>query len=92
MVKRQRRFSKAAIARRGRQMYERQVRPRIAGEKKGRIVALDIETADFEVADDALHAAEQLRKRRPSARIWIERIGYPTLRRFGAWHATESAG
>ena len=71
-------------------MYSKQVRPKVAGEKKGRVVALDIETADFEVADNALCAAERLLARRPDAQIWFERIGYRTLRRFGAWHGEGS--
>ncbi len=91
MVKRQRGYSREEIARRGRAMYEKGVRRKVAGEKKGRVVAIDIETADFEVADDALNAAERLLKRRPNAQIWVARIGYRTLHRIGAWHDSEPA-
>ncbi len=91
MVKRQRRYSKEEIARRGRAVYKKQVRPKVTREKKGRVVALDIETADFEVADDALNAAERLLKRRPDAQIWVERIGYRALHRIRSWHDSEPA-
>ncbi len=91
MVKQRRRYSKEEIARRGRAMYQKLVRRKLAGEKKGRIVALDIETGDFEVADDILTGAETLLKRRPDSRVWLARIGYRTLRRFGTWYAEGSA-
>ena len=91
MVKRPRKSIKDDVARRGHHLYRTRVRPQLAREKKGRIVALDIDSADFEVADDVLGAAEKLLARRPGARVWLERIGYRTLRRFGAWHEEESA-
>ncbi len=66
-------------------MYLRKIRPKLAGEKKGRVVAIDIDTGDFEVADKVLPAAQPLLDRRPGANIWMERIGFPTLRHFGGW-------
>ena len=81
-----RRLNKEEIARRGHSVYARRVRPKLAGEKKGRVVALDVLTADYEVADDVLTAADRLRARQPKAQIWLERVGYRTLHRFGVWH------
>ena len=78
------------IARRGRALYVRQIRRKLTGEKKGRVVAVDILSADYQVADSALVAARQLRARQPGAQIWLERIGYPALQRFGSWSAKES--
>ena len=76
---------KAEWARRGHALYARRIRPKLAHEKKGRVVALDVQTADFEVADDVLTAADRLRVRHPKAKIWLERVGYRTLHKFGAW-------
>lgn len=90
MATRARRNGKQEIARRGRAVYASKIRRKVAREKKGRVVALDIETADFEVADNALRAAERLLARRPDAQVWLERIGYRTLRRFGTWHGESS--
>ena len=50
----------------------------------GRIVAIDIETGEFEVADDPLAASDQLFARCPDAQPWLVRIGHRTLHRFGA--------
>jgi hypothetical protein len=78
------------IARRGRALYTKQIHRKLAGEKKGRVVAVDILSADYQVADSALAAARQLLARKPHAQIWLERIGYPALRRFGSWRGEEA--
>ncbi len=87
-----RRYSEEEVGHRGRALYRAGIRRKVSGEKKGRVVAIDIDSEDFEVADDALMAAERLLARHPGADIWFERIGYRTFRRFGAWHAGEQAG
>ena len=81
-----RRLGKEDFARIGHMLYARRIRPKLAREKKGRVVAMDIKTADYEVADDVLTAADRLRARQPEAKIWLERVGYRTLHRFGVWH------
>ncbi len=66
----------------GQAMYMRKIRPKLAGEKKGRIVAMDMLSGDYEVADDPLAAAESLLARRPKADIWFERVGYRAMVHF----------
>ena len=89
MVK-NRRLTKEEWARRGHSIYRRRILPKLAGQKKGRMVAIDIVTADFEVADDTLTAANSLLARRPRAKIWLERVGFRTAVRMGAWKDTEN--
>lgn len=89
MTKTRRSSTKESWARRGRSIYRRNVLPKLRGEKKGRMVAIDIDTADFAVADDTLGAANSLRARHPKAKIWLEQIGYRTAVRMGAWHDEE---
>ena len=50
----------------------------------GKIVAIDIETGTFELADDTMVAARQLYARVPDAQPWLVRIGYRAVHRFGA--------
>jgi hypothetical protein len=50
----------------------------------GKIVAIDIETGAFEVADDILPATNRLFERFPDAQPWIVRIGYRAVDRFGS--------
>ena len=77
MVK-NRRLTKDEWARRGHTLYRRTILPKLAGERKGRVVAIDIATADYEVADDTLTAANSLLARHPKAKIWLEQVGFRT--------------
>jgi hypothetical protein len=90
MTVRQPRYSKEEFARRGNEIYETQVRPQVEKSNYGRIVAIDIETGAFEVADDSLTAAKQLLKRYPDAQIFGMRIGHRAVHRFGFHSFTSS--
>ena len=83
MTVRHPRYSKEEFARRGHEIYESQVRTHVEEGNHGKIVAIDIETGAFEVADDSLTAAKQLLKRYPDAQIFGIRIGYHAVHRFG---------
>jgi hypothetical protein len=83
MTIRQPRYTKEEHARKGTELYEQQVRPLVEAGNKGKIVAIDIETGAFEIADDGLAAAHRLLARNPDAQIWCVRIGYPAVHRFG---------
>ncbi|MBI2179543.1 MAG: hypothetical protein HYU31_01850 [Deltaproteobacteria bacterium] len=77
------RYSKEEFARRGTEIYERQVRPRVEEANQGKIVAIDIETGAFEVAEDTLTASDRLLTHVPDAQIWCVRIGHRGVHRFG---------
>ena len=83
MTVRQPRYSKEEFAQRGHKFYESQVRSQVEEGNHGRIVAIDIETGAFEVADESLSAAKQLLNRCPDAQIFGIRIGYRAVHRFG---------
>ena len=87
MEMRQPRYSKEEFARRGQALYERQVRPQVEASNIGRIVAIDIETGEFEIGDDALAASGRLFARCPEAQPWLVRIGHRAVHRFGHSHA-----
>lgn len=91
MTVRQPRYSKEEHARRGNEIYERQVRPQVEEGNKGKIVAIDIETGAFEVAEDTLTASERLLARYPDAQIWCVRIGHRAVHRFGLCGTTDPA-
>ena len=77
------RYSKDEHARRGTALYEQQVRPQVEAGNHGRIVALDVDTGAFELADDTLTASQRLLVGYPDAQIWCVRIGYPAVHRLG---------
>jgi hypothetical protein len=83
MTGRQPRYSKEEHARRGIELYEPQVRARVEAGNRGKIVGIDIDTGDFELAEDTLTAADRLLARRPDAQIWFVRIGQPGVHHFG---------
>ena len=60
MTMRQPRYSKEEHVRRGDEIYERQIRHQVEAGNQGKIVAIDIDTGTFEVADDILTAADRL--------------------------------
>ena len=83
MVMRQPRYTAEEHARRGSEMYEMVIRPKVEAGNLGKIVSFDIETGEYELGDTTLEAAQQLLERLPDAEIWSERIGYPSVYRFG---------
>jgi peptide subunit release factor RF-3 len=84
MAVRQPRYSKEEFARRGTEIYESQVRSQVEEGNHGKIVAIDIETGTFEVADDTITATDSLYERVPDAQPWVIRIGHRTVYRFGS--------
>jgi hypothetical protein len=84
MAVRQRRYSKEELARRGQELYESQIRHQVETDNNGRIVAIDIETGDFEVADNVLFATNRLFARYPEAQPWVIRIGHRAVYHFGS--------
>lgn len=84
MVVRQPRYTKEEFAKRGNEIYESQVRSQVEKDNYGKIVAIDIETGAFEVAEDTIAATDRLYERVPDAQPWVIRIGHRTVYRFGS--------
>jgi hypothetical protein len=83
-TQRKSRYSKEEFAQRGDEIYESQVRSQVEQGNHGKIVAIDIETGTFEVADDIVTASEHLLSRYPDAQTWFIRIGHRAVYHFGA--------
>ena len=65
------------IGRRGQEIYETTLRATLeTGDNIGKIVSIDIESGDYEIADDLLVAGRRLQARRPDAKMYGKRIGY----------------
>jgi hypothetical protein len=86
MTVQQLRYGKEEFARRGNEIYESQVRPQVEEGNHGKIVAIDIETGAFELANDTITASDRLLERYPDAQIWRVRIGHKGVHRFGVGH------
>ncbi|MCZ6873573.1 MAG: hypothetical protein O7G88_08595 [bacterium] len=83
MTGRQPRLSKEEHARLGTEIYEQQVRSQVEAGNHGKIVAIDVETGAFEVAEDTLTASQRLLTCYPDAQIWCVRVGHRGVHRFG---------
>ncbi len=76
-------YSKEEFAQRGDKIYQNTVITRLKPEDKGKIVAIDLKTEDFEIDFSEMEACDRLESRHPDAQIWIVRIGSHHVRRFG---------
>jgi hypothetical protein len=78
------RFSSEEIAQRGKELYQKSIRPKVETEENlGKIISIDIETGDYEIDSDLLKAADRLLARHPGAALWGERIGYDAVYALG---------
>lgn len=77
------RYSKEEFARRGEEIFERDIRAQLKGIPARHFVLIDIETGDFEVDESELAAADRLRARRPNGQVWMRRVGSRFACRFG---------
>ncbi len=67
------------VGRLGEEVYERSVRAKVESEagrsRDGRFVVLDVDSGDYEVADEAVVATARLRERKPDAVFYLMRVG-----------------
>ena len=77
------RYSKEEFARRGDEIYERDVRRHITRSDEGKFVVIDIETGDYEKDGDETAACDRLVSRHPGAQVWVTQAGSRYARRFG---------
>lgn len=82
------RYSKEEFARRGNEIYERDVRPLLGAPDEGKFVAIDIETGTYEVDVEELAASHRLLAQNPEAQIWFRMVGAPYTHRFGPRNRT----
>lgn len=78
------RFSREEIARRGEELYEQRLRKQVETEDNiGKIIAIDIETSDYEIGNDVIATGRRLLAKHPGAATWTKRIGYNAVYTLG---------
>ena len=85
-----RRYSKEEFARRGDDIYEKEIRPQLKASDKDKFAAIDIESGQFAIDADELKACHKLRRRIPDAQIWMVRVGSPYVHRIGGRERREA--
>ena len=66
----------------GMSIYE-EIRAEMEANEWGRVVVIDVNSGDYEVADDDLTATMRLFERRPDALTWGERVGNRAIHYMG---------
>ena len=80
-------------ARLGKEIYERDIRRQVEADHHGEVVAIDVDSGNWAVADGEITAVDRLRATHPSAvNVLCERVGYRALRSFGAGSLLRKTG
>ena len=74
---------KEEIARLGDEIYERDIRPQVEADHHGEIVAIDVDSGDWAMAENVVTAWEHLASRHPDGGFWFVRVGYPAVYHLG---------
>jgi hypothetical protein len=83
MHTRKRRYPIDEIARRGTEIYETKIRSSVEAANMGRILAVDVDSGDYAIADENLDACQSLIAKNPDAQIWSLRIGHIAVEKIG---------
>ena len=68
-----------AFDKKGEEIYQKKLRPKLEGKHKGRIVAIDVGSGDYFLGKTVLEAIEKGRKKHPGQIFYAIRIGYPAV-------------
>lgn len=71
---------RSETARRGEEIYERDIKPTLGEDQDGRYVAIDVDTGRWTIADTRLAASDEMYERNPETHdVFMLRIGYRAL-------------
>ena len=69
---------------RGKAIYKEEIIPKVDEDtQRGKLVAIDVYSGDYEIDFDLATAIRRLREHHPGAITYVERIGYPTAFKMG---------
>jgi len=64
--------------------YEKFVKPNLVPDDTGKLIALDLDSGDYEIGTDELQTTHRLRARCPAATAWMFRVGSPYVHRIAS--------
>ncbi len=77
-------LSSDEIAQRGKELYQQRLRTQVeTADNIGKIIAIDLNTGDYEIDRDLLAACHRLKAKQPNTVTWIERVGYDAVYAIG---------
>ena len=74
-------YTTEEVVRRGREIYEREVRAEVEREHEGDFVVVDITTGDWEVDEDDIVASDRALAKNPDAVLYFAKAGHPAAYR-----------
>jgi len=77
------RHNKEEIARLGREIYERKIRPEVERDHDGRFLVVDVTKGRYEISDDELTAFDRAREQNPDGSFFLLRVGRRGAHRLG---------
>lgn len=77
-------MTSAEIVSRAEALYENRIRAQVEARNRGRYIAIDVDSGDYEIGEDRLTLSKLLRAKKPDALISILRIGFPVVGRIGS--------
>lgn len=76
-------YSIDEVCDRGERIYAEQIKPLVEPQENGKFIVIDIESGDYELADDGMDASRRLRERRPQSVRFGAKVGYPAAFNLG---------
>jgi hypothetical protein len=70
------RYSSEEVVRRGKALYEQQLRVQVEPGNTGKFLVIDIETGEYELDRDEVAALKRAKAKRFDAPLYMMRIGY----------------
>jgi hypothetical protein len=77
------RYSNEEFRKRGDAIYQNEILPKLTAKDRGKFLAIDIETGEYEISRSEMRAGDKLHRRVPGAQVWMVRVGYAATRSFG---------
>ena len=71
------------VARRGKEIYEREIRTEVEPEQEGRFLVVDVNSGSYALADDELEAFDRAREKTPEGLLYLIRVGRRAAHRVG---------
>ncbi len=75
--------SAAEIARRGKAIYEREIRAKVEPGNTGKYLVIDVDSGDYEIDADHFAASRRAYEKHPDGLRYAMRIGYRAMGRIG---------
>src|SRR5215213_5302805 len=71
------------VARRGREIYEHEIKTEVEPEQKGRFLVIDVKSGSYALSDDEFEAFDRAREETPDGLLYLVRVGHRADHRAG---------